>query len=83
MPVGWLIRKCKNKFLVTKKGQKLLALENAGKLYHLLFITYMRKFNIGFHDRLPDLDDLQFTMAYTIYHLGRLAGGGLQFVLPL
>ncbi len=74
-----LIRKQKNKFLVTKKGQELLALENAGKLYHLLFLTYTRKFNIGFHDRLPDLDELQFTIAYTLYHLNRLAKDEVDF----
>jgi len=68
-----LICKYKNKFVVTKSGLELLKPENSGKLYHLLFLTYFRKFNIGFYDRLPDLDGLQHTIGYTFYHLSHLA----------
>ena len=68
-----LVRKYKKQFKVTKKGSELLHEENAGKLYHLLFMTYFRKFNLGFYDRLPDLDELQGSIIYSIYHVGRLA----------
>jgi len=74
-----LIRKFKNKYTVTKNGVELLKPENSGKLYHLLFLTYFRKFNIGFYDRLPDLEGLQHTIGYTIYHLNRLAKNEVSF----
>jgi hypothetical protein len=74
-----LIRKYKNKFIVTKRGAELLKSENSGKLYHLLFLTYLRKFNIGFYDRLPDIDGIQHTIGYTIYHLNRLAKNKASF----
>jgi hypothetical protein len=74
-----LVRKNKNKFAVTKKAVELLRPENSGRLYHLLFITYFRKFNIGFYDRLPDLNGLQHTIGYTIYHLNRLAKNEVSF----
>jgi hypothetical protein len=68
-----LIRKHKKQFRVTKKGKELLPEQNAGKLYHLLFMTYFRKYNIGFHDRLPELEGLQGTMIFPIYQIGQLA----------
>jgi len=74
-----LIRKFKNKFTVAKKAMELLKPENSSKLYHLLFLTYFRKFNIGFYDRLPDLDGLQHTIGYTIYHLNRLGKNEVSF----
>ncbi len=68
-----LIHKRKNKFLVQKKYQDLLSDERAGELYALLFNSYFTKFNIGHVDRLPELDFLQHTVAYSIYRLGEIA----------
>ncbi len=74
-----LVRKFRNKFVVTKKAEELLKPENSGGLYHLLFFTYFREFNIGFYDRLPDLYGLQHTIDYTIYQLNRLAKNQVIF----
>ena len=69
-----LIHKRKNKFLVVKKYHNLLSEERAGELYALLFESYFRKFNIGYVDRLPSLDSIQHTIAYSLYRLGKVAG---------
>lgn len=73
-----LVKKNRNKFLVTKRALLLMAPENAGDLYNLLFLTYMRKFKIGFFGRLPEIDGLQSTMAYTIYHLWNIADNEIR-----
>ncbi len=70
-----LIHKRKNKFLVPKKHHSLLDDERAGELFYLLFHSYFRKFNIGYVDRLPELDFLQHTVAYSFYRLGEIADG--------
>lgn len=68
-----LTRKHKGKLLATKKAQELLNDAKAGELYHLLFLTFMRKFNLGFSDRIEDYDDVQNTMSFSIYVLGKQA----------
>lgn len=68
-----LIHKRKNKFLVTKKHQNLLSDEKAGELYNLLFNAYFRKFNIGYLDRLPELNCIQDTVAFSLYRIGEVA----------
>ncbi len=68
-----LIHKRKNKFLVQKKYQDMLSDERAGELFCMLFQGYFRKFNIGYVDRLPELDFIQHTVAYSIYRLGEIA----------
>lgn len=64
-----LIHKRKDKFLVAKKHQRLLSDENAGQLFHLLFMSYFRQFNLGYLDRLPDLNSIQDTVAYSFIRL--------------
>lgn len=74
-----LIRRRKNKFLVTPTGVELLKPENAGTLYHLLFMTFFTRFNIGFYDRLPELDSIQKTIAFSLYQAGKLSSSILQY----
>jgi hypothetical protein len=64
-----LIQCRKKKFIVTTKGKKLLSKENTGELFYRLFITYFRKFNIGYVDRLPDLDSVQHAIGYSLCRL--------------
>jgi hypothetical protein len=64
-----LIQCRKKKFIVTTKGKKLLSKENTGELFYRLFITYFRKFNIGYVDRLPDIDSVQYTIGYSLCRL--------------
>ena len=68
-----LIHRRKNKFLMFKKHQALLSKERAGELYFLLFNSYFRKFNISYPDRLPELDSVQHTIAYSIFRLKEIA----------
>jgi hypothetical protein len=67
-----LIDRKSNKFRVVKKYSNLLSEEKAGQLYHLLFISYFRKFNLSYSDRLPELDCLQQTIAYPIFRIGEI-----------
>ena len=69
-----LVHKRKNKFLVSKKYHNLLSEERAGELFYMLFHSYFRKFSIAYVDRLPELDCIQHTVAYSIYRLGEIAG---------
>jgi hypothetical protein len=64
-----LIHLRKNQYLVKKKYQYLLLHENAGKLYHQLFTAYLRKYNMGYGDRLGGLDGIQATIGYILYRI--------------
>ena len=68
-----LIHKRKNKILVVKKYEDLLSEDKAGELYHLLFYIYFTKFNVGYLDRLPELECIQQTIGYSIFRLGEIA----------
>lgn len=68
-----LVRKRKRKFLVTNKGQQLLAEQKAGELYTLLFRTFFRQFNLSYLDSLSECYGLQGTIAYSLYRLKKVA----------
>ncbi|MFQ5810745.1 MAG: hypothetical protein ACE5JM_14110, partial [Armatimonadota bacterium] len=68
-----LVRRAKGWFMVTKKKQGMLAEEMAGALYALMFRTHFRKFNLAYLDRLPQIDSLQSTIAFSLYMVGRHA----------
>ena len=68
-----LVRRRKRKFLVTNKGQQLLAEQKAGELYTLLFRTFFRQFNLSYLDGLPECYGLQGTIAYSLYRLTKVA----------
>ncbi|MBI9019038.1 MAG: hypothetical protein JEZ07_17440 [Phycisphaerae bacterium] len=74
-----LIRKQKNKFIVTRKAQNLLSPENAGKLYPQLFLAFFRKFSMVGFDHLSELDDFQATMVFSIFQLSLLAKKEIRF----
>ena len=68
-----IIHKRKNKILVVKKHHDIVSEGKEGELYHLLFNSYFRKFNIGYMDRLAELECIQETIAYSFYRLGEIA----------
>jgi len=70
---GGLIRKRKTSFMITKKADKLLADEQAGALYAILFYTVFQKFNLAYLDILPDYPAIQSTIGYSLYRLGKVA----------
>ncbi len=70
---GGLIRKHKTSFVITKKAEKLLADEQAGALYAILFHNFFQKFNLAYLDVLPDYPGVQSTIGYSLYRLGKVA----------
>lgn len=60
-----LIKKQKDYFSITKKGQKLLSDERANELFLLLFKTHFLKFNLAYLDCAIDNEPLQNTIAYS------------------
>lgn len=66
-----LLRKEKNKIVLTKKAHQMLNPKNAGELFKLLFYNYFMEFNIGFLDSLPDVDSLQDVITYILFMIKR------------
>ena len=67
-----LMFKTKNRFLFSEEYHHLLAEERAGELYYLLFNSYFTKFDLGYLDRLPDLECIQTTLGYSLYRLSKV-----------
>lgn len=70
---GGLLRKVKNTFVVTKKGEKLLEPKHAGELYALLIRTLFTKYELASMDGCPELPDVQDTLPYTLYVISQRA----------
>ena len=69
-----LVRLYKGKFGVSKAKAALLRDERAGELYQRLFITFFRKFNLAYTDRISlEARGLQTCAAYTLHRLGCIA----------
>ncbi len=69
-----LIKCSKGQFTLTRNGQKYMEEENAGALFALLFRTNFKAFNLAYCDRMEANDDLQATVAFSLYKVGKLAG---------
>ena len=67
-----MIRCIKKKFTVTRNGRRLVAGNREGELYHLLFMTKFRKFNLAFSDGMPEWPDFQHTIGFSFYRLAQL-----------
>lgn len=70
LELAGLIRRRKGVFRASKKARSLLAEDQAGALYALLFRTHFRKFNLAYLDMLPEVEDLQATIAYSLFMVG-------------
>lgn len=68
-----LIRKYRKRFVLTRKGEALLADDQSGELYWLIFRTSVREFNWAYEDGYPDLHIVQQSFAFSLYLLTRLA----------
>lgn len=66
-----LIRKYKGLLVPTKRGLWFMEDDKQPELYHRLFLTTFRKFNLAYNSRVGH-PDIQSTMAYSLYVLGRL-----------
>ncbi|MBC8423336.1 hypothetical protein H8E07_04375 [bacterium] len=70
-----LIRLERGRFRLTKRGRDLLRDDRAGELLALLVETAFRVFNLGYHDRLPELPEFQNVIAYPLAVLSRQPEG--------
>jgi len=64
-----LIRKYRGKFVLTRKCQKMLVLEDYGNIYLELFKAYTTKFNWGYRDGYPEAGIVQHSFLYTLFLL--------------
>jgi len=73
--VGKLVRKYKKRFVLTRKGRELLPEEHAGGLYHHLFHTMFREFNLDYISHHADVPAIQATLPYALYRISQLPLG--------
>ncbi len=66
-----LVRKYKGAFVVTKRGSRLRADDQAGALYALLFRTHFRRYNLGYLTYVEE-PLLQYGAAFSLLIAGRL-----------
>ncbi len=64
-----LIRKYRGMFKPIQKRSHLMEDENAGALYNLLFLTFFRKFNLAYLDRMNEAPLVQNTIAVSLFML--------------
>lgn len=69
-----LVRKYKGAFVVTKRGSRLRADDQAGALYALLFRTHFRRYNLGYLTYVVEEPLLQYGAAFSLLIAGRLMG---------
>jgi hypothetical protein len=70
--VGGLVRKHRKRFVVTRKGRELLREERIGALYHHLFDTMFRQFNLAYLTRVDQVPGIQETFPYELYCIAQL-----------
>lgn len=68
-----LLRKQRGHFMLTRKGESLLAPPKAGQLYRDLFLALFRRLNLAYFDGMPALPSLQQTLAITLWRLSIVA----------
>jgi hypothetical protein len=73
--VGRLVRKYKKRFVVTSKARELLRENRAGVLYHYLFHTMFREFNLDYISDWAKAPGIQATLPYQLYRIGQLPLG--------
>jgi hypothetical protein len=58
--------------VVTRKGRELLREDRAGALYHHLFDTMFRQFNLAYLTRVDEVPGIQETFPYELYRIAQL-----------
>ncbi|MEO6833828.1 MAG: hypothetical protein ABI378_14350 [Chitinophagaceae bacterium] len=66
-----LLKKLHNKLSLTKKGEKLLKVENRSQLFHAFFHAFTQNFNWGFNDGFTDQPIGQLGWAYSVLMLAK------------
>ena len=73
--IGGLVRKRHKRFVVTRKARELLPEHRAGALYHHLFDTMFRRFNLDYLTNVAEVPGIQETFPYELYRIGQLPVG--------
>lgn len=73
--VGGLVRKRHKRFVVTRKARGMLQEDRAGALYHHLFDTMFREFNLAYLTRVDEVPGIQETVPYELYRIAQLPLG--------
>ncbi|MEI6450633.1 MAG: plasmid pRiA4b ORF-3 family protein [Actinomycetes bacterium] len=71
-----LLKKRHGRFSLTQKGARMLAEEQAGRLFALLLRTYFGRFNMFYGFRLQDDPEVQARIVFSLWVIGELAAGG-------
>ena len=61
------IRKYKGRFIVTRKGRKLLESNGWAQIYETLFQVFVRKYNWGYNSRFPEVPFFRESFAFTLF----------------
>ncbi|CAN5205722.1 hypothetical protein BH18GEM1_BH18GEM1_18400 [soil metagenome] len=70
-----LLRRWKGTLRATRRAEALLAEEQGGELYALLFRIHFRRFNLAYLDRIPETYEFQHTIAFSLYCFGQVGEG--------
>ena len=68
-----LVRTRQGAFRATRRAERLLAPEAAGRLLALLFRTFFREMNLAWLDRADEAHGFQETLAFSLYRFGVVA----------
>ncbi len=71
---GLLVLK-KGGFSASKKGKQLLNEDQAGVLYHALFMAHFQFMNLDYLDGMPSMPSFQETIAYSLFLLSKKGMG--------
>ena len=71
LELAGLLARRKGVFRVTRKGERLLGEEAAGRLYAALVTAFFTKLNLGYLDRF-DNDSFQWTVGFALWLLGQI-----------
>jgi hypothetical protein len=71
LELAGLAKRKQGRFATTRAGRAALAEDRAGALFAELVHTTFRRFNLGYHDRLPATQAFQDTIAFPLAVLSR------------
>jgi hypothetical protein len=66
-----LIRRYRGRFILSRDCRSMLARGGIEAVYHAFFLAYVRKFNWGYWDLMPDLHFLQRSFLFSLFLLDR------------
>jgi len=74
--VAGLLKKRHGRFSITQRGARMLAAEQAGRLFALLLRTYFGRFNMFYGFGWQDDPEMQARIVFSLWVIGEMAGGG-------